>query len=515
MKLRIMPAAALTLAVGALGVWAFDPVHGDAVKSGRPCPWPSELSGDMLDNVDLSKANLFGAYLKAASLNGAALQGAYLTGAVIKQKQGDRAAAAEPSGVTWGERIEVASGDAYQGPWRMNESEFHYVDDPTVAINEKGVVAVAWVDQSRKDIFFQIYPADGKRRFERPVNISRTPKIFSWLPRMVITSGDPSRVYVLWQEIVFSGGTHGGELFFARSTDGGNTFHDPINLSNSIAGDGKGRLTPRYWHNGSLDLALGPQRTLYAAWTEYEGALWFSRSTDGGERFSKPLRIAAEGATPARGPSLAVAADNTVYLAWTVGEDRAADIQVAKSGDAGRSFGAPRIAFESDGHADAPKIAVDSAGTVHLVYAESPAGPFDRYHIRYTRSNDGARTFAKPRDISSPLPQEFESANFPALSVDAEGKLYVLWELFPNREGRPRGLGFTVSRDAGRTFAPPSVIPGSADPTLGDNGSRQGLLMRKLAVNAGGAIAVVNSTFKWSQTSHVWLFRGHRAATRH
>jgi hypothetical protein len=426
MKLGMMLAAALTLAVSLPGAWAFDPVHE----------------------------------------------------------------------VTWGERIEVASGDAYQGPWRMNESEFHYVDDPTVAINEAGVVAVAWADQSRQDIFFQIYAPDGEKRFEKPVNVSRTPEIFSWLPRMVTTSGDPNAVYILWQEIVFSGGTHGGEIFFARSTDGGKTFNDPANLSKTIAGDGKGRLTRRYWHNGSL----------------YEGALWFSRSTDGGERFAKPLRIAGGGgAHPARGPSLAVGADNAVYLAWTVGEDRAADIRVVKSGDAGRSFGAPRIAFESDGHADAPKIAVDSAGAVHLVYAEGPAGPFERYHIRYTRSNDGARTFDKPREISSPLPQGFESANFPALSVDAEDNLYVLWELFPGRERRPRGLGFTVSRDAGRTFASPAVLPGSADPALGHNGSRQGLLMRKLAVNAAGAIAVVNSTFQRSKTSHVWLFRGHRA----
>ena len=87
----------------------------------------------------------------------------------------------------------------------------------------------------------------------------------------------------------------------------------------------------------------------------------------------------------------------------------------------------------------------------------------------------------------------------------------MLWELFPSREDRPRGLGFTYSRDGGRTFELPSVVPGSADPALGHNGSRQGLLMRKLAVNAEGAIAVVNSTFQKSEASHVLLFRGHRA----
>ncbi len=53
---------------------------------------------------------------------------------------------ADPSGVTWDEKIEVASGGGYRGPWRMNESEFDYVDDPTVAINEQSFVGVAWAD---------------------------------------------------------------------------------------------------------------------------------------------------------------------------------------------------------------------------------------------------------------------------------------------------------------------------------------------------------------------------------
>ncbi len=130
---------------------------------------------------------------------------------------------AELAGVIWEEKIEVASGGGYEEPWRMNESVYDYVDDPTVAINAQGGVGVAWADQSRKDIFFQLVTPDGKERFEEPVNVSGTPQIFSWLPRMVVTSTDAIKVFLLWQEIVFSGGSHGGEIFFARSTDGGKT----------------------------------------------------------------------------------------------------------------------------------------------------------------------------------------------------------------------------------------------------------------------------------------------------
>ncbi len=445
----------------------------------------------------LSKGKLFLAIALAAAI-GACSEAASST---LKQET-------QPTALTWREKIEVAAGGGYQGPWRMNESQYDYVDDATVAIDAKGFVGVAWVDQSRKDVFFQSYGPDGKQRLATPVNVSRSPQVLSWLPRLVISGRDASEVYVLWQEIVFSGGSHGGEIFFARSTDGGKTFRTPLNLSNSSAGDGKGRLDSRYWDNGSLDLAIGPQGNLYVAWTEYEGTLWLRRSTDRGETFLEPTRVAGgDGAKPARGPALAVGVGGAVYLAWTVGEDPAADIHLAKSGDDGRSFGMSRTVVKTSGHSDAPKIALGPDGVLHVVYAESAAGLFGRYHIRYTRSHDAGAVFEEPRNISNPQ-SALQSRHFPALSVDHRNKVHVLWHLFPDRAARPLGLGFAYSNDGGRTFASPSVVPGSADPELGFNGSQQGLLMRQLAVNGMGAIAVVSSTFKPNETSRVWLFRG-------
>lgn len=421
-------------------------------------------------------------------------------------------ARAEPPVVVWDERIEVDSGTAFRGPWRMNASEFFYVDDPTVAITEENVVGVAWADQTRQNVFFQVYGPDGSPRFAAPVNVSRSPKIFSWLPRMVMAPDDGREVYILWQEIVFSGGSHGGETLFARSLDGGRTFDTPVNLSNSIAGDGKGRLSAHRWHNGSLDIVMNPDGRLYVAWTEYEGRLWFRRSTDRGDTFSEPMLIVGGGASdPARGPALAVDAKGTVHLAWTVGEDKTADIRFATSKDQGRSFGTPQIVSDGDGHADAPKIAVDRQGTVHLVYAESPDGPFERYHIRYARKADGAGAFDEPKEISTPQTGQFDSVGFPALSLDGRDNIYVIWEIFPDRRGWSHGLGLAVSGDGGKTFTAPSIIPGSMDPALGVNGSQQGLLMRKLAVNGSGEIAVVNSTFKRNRTSHIWLTRGRGA----
>ena len=384
------------------------------------------------------------------------------------------AGSASAAALEWHGHTEIAAGRGERGPWQQNDSRYDYVDDPAVAIDERGEVAVAWVDQGEKDVFFN------------GVNVSRSPDTFSWLPRIAL---DGDKVLVLWQEIIFSGGSHGGDILFARSEDRGKTFSPPLNLSDSVAGDGKGRVTKERWHNGSLDLALADDGTVYAAWTEYEGRLWLRRSTDGGKTFGEKKSVASEHAAPARAPSLAVLGD-TVYLAWTDG-----DIHVATSTDNGKTFGPPLQVTRSRDYTDAPKLAVDAQGTLHLVYAENG-------RIQYAASGNGARSFSPARTLSK------TGAGFPALAVDGGNGVYVTYELFPGRQQRPRGLGIVVSRDGGRTFSAPEAVPGSVAPGGAPNGSFQGLLMQKLAVNRHGALAVVNSSLRDGERSRVWLMRG-------
>jgi len=408
-------------------------------------------------------------------------------------------------GPAWHEAVEVAAGRAHQGAWRMNRSDFRYVDDPTVALGPDGDMGVAWVSQAEQNVYFQRYGRDGSPRFEAPRNVSRSPTIFSWLPRLVI---DEAQVYVLWQEIVFSGGNHGGEAFFARSTDGGETFEAPANLSRTTNGAGKGRLTGGYWHNGSLDLAAGPAGELYATWTEYQGPLRVRRSSDGGRTWSEPVLVAGgEGERPARGPSIAVGPAGRAHLAWTVGEDPRADIHYATSSDGGESFTAPRAVAPADAHADAPKLAVHEDGRVLLTWMESPEGPFRRYRIRFTRQRATTGGFAAPRTISNPLPPGFDSAGFPHLALDAAGNPYVLFDLFAGGSSRGTGLALTRSGDGGETFAAPSAIPRGGVEAAGVNGGLQGLLMDKLAVTPEGGVVVVNSTFLEGERSRVWLLR--------
>lgn len=408
--------------------------------------------------------------------------------------------------IDWQAPREVVRGAGERGVWQQNELRYDFVDDPTVAWSPRGELAVAWVDQRRKAVLLQRYCADGNAPLATPVDVSRQPETFAWLPRLAWAPDDASRLHVLWQEIIFSGGSHGGEILFAVSRDGGRSFAPPVNLSRSRAGDGKGRLNRDTWHNGSLDIAAAPGGQVFAAWTEYDGRLWIARSGDGGRNFSKPLLVAGDPpAPPARAPALALGADHAVVLAWTTGDDDAADIWIALSSDRGRTFSAPKPAAVTAGYSDSPKLAFDARGALHLVHTESRGGPFTPSSIRHLRSTDGGRSFGPASEISNPLPAGYSGAAFPALGTGARGRVVVMWELLQGLN--PYGLAMAVW-EIGMQFSAPQLIPGSADPAGGFNGSTQGLLMSKMAVRADGEIAVGNSAVKVGSHSRVWLLRG-------
>ena len=417
----------------------------------------------------------------------------------------------------WQDTVLIASGPGEKGPWRQNASRYDYVDDGTVAFAPGRGLYLSWVDQKSRDVWLRRLANDG--RLGAPLNVARSPATFSWAPRIAVDPRRPRQVYLLWQEIIFSGGSHGGDILFARSGDGGASFGAPLNLSRSRGGDGKGRLDRRTWSNGSLDLAVGADGSVLAAWTDYEGALWTARSTNGGLTFTQARRIGGDARRPARAPALAAGPGRTVYLAWTVGEDPAAGdpaagdpaagIRVARSVDGGAGFDAPQLVAQGQGARDAPRLALDGAGRLHLAWAER-AGPGAPSAIRYAVAPPGGR-FGAARTLSPQRPDG--GAAYPALAGDGGALLCVVWENL-GADGRAVSLGMTVSRDGGRSFSEAAMVPGSAAPPGGNNGSQQGLLGKKLAVDRDGRIAVVNSSLVAGEGSWVWLMRGQLAAIR-
>ena len=133
---------------------------------------------------------------------------------------------------------------------------------------------------------------------------------------------------------------------------------------------------------------------------------------------------------------------------------------------------------------------------------------------RYASALTGMRTAGSEAGIAAGAPFDgkgrVETLAMPRYAIDAPAMNTAWFEggTYPLRWRGAEPAEVALSLDAGRTFSAPARVPGSADPAGGVNGSSQGLLMRKLAVNAPGAVAIVNSSCEADARSRVWLLRG-------
>ena len=105
----------------------------------------------------------------------------------------------------------------------------------------------------------------------------------------------------------------------------------------------------------------------------------------------------------------------------------------------------------SDNLRDAPDLAVDNAGTAHVVYPES------RESIRYCRLPRGARSCAS--EARFPIPDGFSAAVGPQLAIGDPNRVVVAFHGLSSDPHNSVIVTFAaVSNDGGITFAPPVKV---------------------------------------------------------
>lgn len=157
-----------------------------------------------------------------------------------------------------------------------------------------------------------------------------------------------------------------GQVLVDSSADRGKSFGAAVAVNAQPEKIGAaGELRPK--------LAFGPEHNIYVSWTQplaqpYAGHIRFSRSTDGGRRFSAPVVVNHDRAEIThRFDALTVTPDGRVWLAWIDKRDLVAAkaagrpydgaaIYYAVSGDGGASFAVERKA--SDASCECCRIAM-------------------------------------------------------------------------------------------------------------------------------------------------------------
>ncbi len=183
-------------------------------------------------------------------------------------------------------------------------------------------VYLIWEDNSAKN--FDVYlrtSSDSGNTFGTSVNLSNNTGN-SGAPQMVVNGNN---IYTTWMDD--SSGNF--DIFFSKSTDGGLTFTAPVNLSRDEQESGYPQIAVSdnnvyvTWTNGVGDR---------------NHDVFVSKSTDGGLTFSQPLNISN---SPGESGWPQIAADGNVYVSWVDNTPGDFDIDVTKSTDGGNSFESP------------------------------------------------------------------------------------------------------------------------------------------------------------------------------
>ena len=191
----------------------------------------------------------------------------------------------------------------------------------------------------------------------------------------------------MWQDNTFGN----FDIFIAKSTDGGETFSTPENISNN---DGVSTF-PRIAVN---------ENNVYVVWqdgTDTPGSreIFIAKSINSGETFSSPENISNNKGL-SLSPQIAISDDN-VYVVWSDDTDGFDKIFLSKSTDGEETFSTPENIsdqkLESDtSFAYQPSITVNE-NNVYVVWHEDPQG---ERSIFISKSTDGGETFSTPENLS-------------------------------------------------------------------------------------------------------------------
>ncbi len=196
-----------------------------------------------------------------------------------------------------------------QSPDRPNQ--LHTASQPSLAIDAQNKLHAVWSSGSSSPVIYSwVFARDfnGPTAWAEPTALPSTTSASSWPDIAVDSAG--KRLYVIYAKPF----NEERGVYLARSLDGGSTWMTPTLVFDAAAAN---------WDSIDKPHIALDERTnvLHAVWLQstWPGsrsgrAVYYARSTDQGETWSTPLKI-AEGAVD--WPQLSLVTGNDVYVAWT------------------------------------------------------------------------------------------------------------------------------------------------------------------------------------------------------
>ncbi|MBN1272366.1 MAG: exo-alpha-sialidase [Candidatus Aminicenantes bacterium] len=239
------------------------------------------------------------------------------------------------------------------------------------------------------------------------------------------SQADDDPVYIAW----FDDSQYGDkkcEVYFSQSTDGGQTWSAEQNISNS---GGKVK-----YNLGPPDLTVDGNGTIYCIWTDSrnndKSEIFFTKTTSSSQpeaqafTWSTPKKISIESS-----PRIFVDGNGCLYVVSDAYVSGNRDIHFVYSTDQGNTWSIPQKlsgGVSGDSSQD-PDIAVDSEGTIHIVWKLFISA--NQNEIYYIKSTSGVSAQNAGMSWETPvnLSQTGSVSYDPRITVDSADNLNILW----------------------------------------------------------------------------------------
>lgn len=216
---------------------------------------------------------------------------------------------------------------------------------------------------------------------------------------------DENNIYVVWNHV--STGFSKTEIFFKKSTDGGNTWTQSKRLT---------------W---SQDWSLMPKlishsSNLYVVWTEGSG-ISFKSSSDRGATWTAGKRIGWPGNyARLEYPDIKTDSDGNIHVVWQKFGSVSVLAYHRKSSDGGLTWSAGKRLSDVHTFMYNPRLAIDLNDHIHVVWSNSKGN----YEIYHQKSTDSGMTWTPGKRLT------WNSGNSwkPDLVVDDANDIYVFWQ---------------------------------------------------------------------------------------
>jgi hypothetical protein len=245
------------------------------------------------------------------------------------------------------------------------------------------------------------------------------------------------------------------QIVVARSTDGGQTWQKPVELSDETRA-----IFPGLPARQGANVRVAPDGTVYVVWADTINSTFVQRmaiSHDGGKTFGKAFTVADiqdEFSFPGGAsfrqlgrvlPSFSISPEGNLYVAWGRRQQDHTQAVLTQSTDGGATWSAPAVVGDIEGRsAFFVSVAAGPGGAVDVAFLAMDDVPYDTlpgpgvvsYDAYVARSLDGGASFGAPFRIST-ASSDPEASSSLGVGVQFVGdyisavadasNLYVVW----------------------------------------------------------------------------------------